>query len=325
MNLQLLAQLKTRDAAVIYEYLFNSNNSKAGKINNLSFELIASELNNNGIKTARGARFSAVVVRNRFEELEALEVVEREETAPGVFNLYVFMPYPCEAKKKEEKSADLAQDPYQGRTLFDYAREEVDVAESSKSFAPAVHYHFHFQNENENENRENQNAHNKEYININKKINNLVSLNETDDACASETIEEVEDDRPNVSEIRQRVDFSNPKVKAFREEIARRSWEDQINPDLIDRVVGLAVLHVNGAKRETCYRLIEEAKEAVKRYERTDGKAGAPCIWKTLNFKVKRLYETAGWKWAPTRLGHEPKPETKAQNQLAAMLAEMES
>lgn len=146
-------------------------------------------------------------------------------------------------------------------------------------------------------------------------------MNETDTACAVEE-EAQNDERPCVADIRQRVDFNNDKVRRFREEIVRRAWEPEINPDLIDRVVGLAVLKVNGANYKTCFRMIEEAKEAVARYDRTDGKAGAPFIWRTLNFKVKREFETAGWKWASTRVGHEPRPENRQAEAVAALMGD---
>lgn len=313
MNLQLLSRLKTRDAAVIYEYLFELNNRAAGEIKDMTFDSIAAGLNAAGLKTGRGSKFTAVVVRNRFSELEDVEIVERVETVPGSFNLFVFMYPGAVGDRRREQAVEEtpASDPYKGRTLFDYSQERAPI--ESK---PSPRFHFQNENENENDKDEKQSAHTKEeYININKKINNQ-----------DFEVEAEEDARPSTSDVRTLVDFTDPKVARFRKEIVKRAWEPSINPDLIDRIVAIAVLKIGGADSAACFAMIRDAKDAVRRYENTDGRAGRSKIWETLAWSAKRVYDTNGWKWTPTRIGSEPRPECSngLAKALAAVRAEME-
>ena len=107
------------------------------------------------------------------------------------------------------------------------------------------------------------------------------------------------------------VDFESPKVAAFRRLVARSVWERTVHPDLIDRLVALAVLRVGGTDAKAVESMIRDAKAEVALWNRTDGRRGQPQIWRALTPEVKRLYENAGWVWAPTRFATEPRPEPR--------------
>lgn len=140
---------------------------------------------------------------------------------------------------------------------------------------------------------------NNKYI-INKTINRHF---ETEESAPS---------APSVADVRAAVDFESPKVAAFRRLVARNVWERTIHPDLIDRLVALAALRIGGATASTVEAMIRDAKDAVALWNRTDGRRGQPQLWRALTPEVKRLYENAGWRWAPTRFATEPRPERRA-------------
>lgn len=143
---------------------------------------------------------------------------------------------------------------------------------------------------------------NNKYI-INKTINRPDFDFETEESASS---------APSVADVRAAVDFEAPKVAAFRRLVARNVWERTIHPDLIDRLVALAVLRIGGATASTVEAMIRDAKDAVALWNRTDGRRGQPQLWRALTLEVKRLYENAGWRWAPTRFATEPRPERRA-------------
>ncbi len=295
MNLKLLSRLKTRDSAVLYEYLFESLNRSSGQTEETTLERIAANMTSDGIMTARGAAFSASVLRSKFAELEALDLVERVTTSSGAFRVAVFMPF----------------------TNSEPIEERVQVVEDLRA-ANMLH-----KNENENEN-ENGNGNgkrvqklepDKEYILlINKQINktreNEKQRMETQDSHAVEAkVPERVDDCPNASNIQKLVNFTAPKVAKFRDAIVRRIWEREINPELIDRLTALAVLKIGGMTAAQVFGICSEAKDSAQRYERTDGRAGCRHMWQTIGYSCKRIYEAAGWRWTPTKIGVEPKPE----------------
>lgn len=142
---------------------------------------------------------------------------------------------------------------------------------------------------------------NNKYIIINKTIN-------PDDFGT----ENVAPSAPSVADVRAAVDFESPKVAAFRRLVARNVWERSTHPDLIDRLVAIAVLRIGGATASTVEAMIRDAKDAVALWNRTDGRRGQPLLWRALTPEVKRLYENAGWRWAPTRFATEPRPERRA-------------
>ncbi len=114
-----------------------------------------------------------------------------------------------------------------------------------------------------------------------------------------------------VADVRELVDFASPRVAAFRRLVARNVWERTVHPDLIDRIVALAVLRVGGTDAKAVESMIRDAKAAVALWERTDGRRGQPQIWRAITPEVKRLYENAGWTWSPTRFATEPRPEPR--------------
>ncbi|MBP3556985.1 MAG: hypothetical protein J6K20_04695 [Thermoguttaceae bacterium] len=116
---------------------------------------------------------------------------------------------------------------------------------------------------------------------------------------------------PSVAGVRELVDFESPKVAAFRRLVARNVWERTIHPDLIDRIVALAVLRVGGTDAKAVESMIRDAKAEVALWNRTDGRRGQPQIWRAITPEVKRLYENAGWIWSPTRFATEPRPEPR--------------
>ena len=317
MNLKLLTRLKTRDAAVVYEYLFERLNRSAGTIEATSYEKIAATLTADGIQTARSANFTSRVVREKLNELESLGVVERVATTPSTFDLFVFMPYPNPVESSETNS-EVRVDHYGGKSLFDY--QSADGTEETASRALDENG-----NGNGNGKAKKRVASKEEYIYINKQINKPSDLEigiEESDATSVRELDQ--DDRPRTDDLRERIDFDRPKVDRFRREIAKRAWEPSINPDLIDRVVGIAVLKIGGLSYKDCYRMIDEAQASRDLWKRTDGRAGREKLWETLAFQVKRVYETNGWRWTPTRIGSEPRPEYKIETGILRELATVE-
>ena len=340
MNLKLLTRLKTRDAAVVYEYLFERLNRSPGSIERASYESIAADLSKAGILTARGAAFTARVIRTKLDELEELEVVAREHVDAAAFTLFVFLPYPC--APEEEKKPEPVVDSYGGRTLFDFVEAESDADASDQNRSQNGNG-----NGSQNGNGEkSQVAINKENIINNKKINKAVLESNFPSRTCERPDGRAQRDAPtsdrraprdaptserraprdalalaapsgalqprlekrSTDAIRELVDFNATKVAALRALVCRRMWEPSTNPDLIDRVVALVALRVGGTRAVDVGTMIERAKEARDRYERTDGRAGRERIWETVCYQTKRIYETNGWTWTPTKLGSEPRP-----------------
>ena len=121
----------------------------------------------------------------------------------------------------------------------------------------------------------------------------------------------VAESRRNVADVRSLVNFESPKVAAFRRLVARSVWERTVHPDLIDRIVALAVLRVGGTDAKAVESMIRDAKAEVALWNRTDGRRGQPQIWRALTPEVKRVFANAGWVWAPTRFATEPRPEPR--------------
>ncbi len=344
MNIRLLCKLKTRDAALVYEYLFETLNRDAQKIVKTSFDQIATSMTGAGLTTSRGACFTSAVVRAKVRELEELEIVEREQINGAEFSLFLT----SETQPSSNAASVRATAPEQ----VDGAREEQvqigtidepvdDVEQRVFSNEPAVpsdsprRVHYHYENENENENEHEKVvekvALNKENI-LNKKINKKVCFCSLDqERQGSPDVRERRenresqapletDARPSTDDIRVKIDFSNPKIARFRSEIVRRVWERDVNPDLIDRLTALAVLKLGGLNASGVFALCAEARDAAARYERTEGRAGRPKIWHTLGYSCKRVYEASGWKWTRTQIGSEPKPEANATARAVAAL-----
>lgn len=147
-----------------------------------------------------------------------------------------------------------------------------------------------------------------EEINNNKYIKNK-TINKPARIFKDET--QAEPEARSVADVRSLVDFESPKVAAFRRLVARSVWERTVHPDLIDRIVALAVLRVGGTDAKAVESMIRDAKAEVALWNRTDGRRGQPQIWRALTPEVKRIYENAGWTWSPTRFATEPRPEPR--------------
>ena len=53
----------------------------------------------------------------------------------------------------------------------------------------------------------------------------------------------------SVLEIRDAVDFEESRVVELRKKIVEIVWEPELNRDLVDRLVGVAVLRLRGPKK----------------------------------------------------------------------------
>ncbi|MBR4104135.1 MAG: hypothetical protein IKK39_08775 [Thermoguttaceae bacterium] len=112
----------------------------------------------------------------------------------------------------------------------------------------------------------------------------------------------------DISALRERLPFDDPKIARLRAEIVRRVWERGVNPDLIDRLTAAVALRVGGTTFKSLCDAISEAVAERDRWRRTDGARGKRRVWETLGYYVKRLYEADGWEWVPTRIADEPPP-----------------
>lgn len=286
MNLRLLSKLKTRDAAVIYEYLFALLNGSAGQLKNLTFESIAAGLNLADVKTSRGALFTAAVVRNRFCELERVEVVSKETTEGGMFDLYVFMPYPCAVEESTtEPQNEIVPDPYNGRSLFDYAEDQANVS------------HSHYENENENENTKIETAPNKEYIN--KKQTNKQTVN---------SVEETIVRRETVDDVVASVDFTQCNVAKLRRLLVRTIYENGLRADLVDRAVAAVVRGY--ATTNELQAAVNESKDEKRLLDSTKGFRGKRKLWQTFCLRVKDWYDAADVEWVSTSPRREQQPKS---------------
>ena len=246
-------------------------------------------------------------LRTRFKSLVDAGLVEKVDLAErGVFDLYVFAPYP----EREER-----EKPRRSYPLFEAC------------FGVDFRYETHSQNENEvrngNEN-ETENAAQvaeKQTVNAVSKaaneprfeaapleennINNIINKtnNQPEVFCCDEVAK-----RPATDDVRRRVDFADPRVAALRAKIVERVWEPTLHADLVDRLTAAVVLLVGGATRSTVFALIREARDEKTLYERSNGRAGKRTIWQTATLRLKRLFENAGWVWSPTRFADEPRP-----------------
>lgn len=278
--LDFLSSLKSRDAALVYFWLRNQTGG-AGLLEATSLERIATGLNADKLATSRGAGFTAAVVRSKLKELETVGVVDRETLDGSTFNLYVYNPIPLPTVETVEEPA---VDPYGGRRLFN------------------------FENENENEiQNENEKTLNKENILIiNKKINNQAGDVEAKPPtpCGAGATSNA----PTPEEATRRVDWNDEAVKKTRHEIASIVWEPEINPGIIDRLTAACVLGISGVDKRRALKIARNAVEERDRYLSSEGRAGKSRVWKALGYSVKRIYDSSGYAWTPTRPGMEPEP-----------------
>ena len=147
-----------------------------------------------------------------------------------------------------------------------------------------------------------------EEINNNKYIKNK-TINKPAKALEAKT--QAGPEARSVADVRSLVDFEAPRVAAFRRVVVGDVWERPVHPDLLDRLVALAVLRVGGTDAKAVESMIRDAKAEVALWNRTDGRRGQPQIWRALTPEVKRVFENAGWVWAPTRFATEPRPEPR--------------
>lgn len=281
-ELELLKRIKTRDAALLYCWM--KNVAPTRRLSNVSLDSLGAWINADGLRTSRESRFTARVIRERLQELEGAGLVERVYDG-AEFDVYIYNP--------EIAGGD---DP------------------------------DHDENGNENRNRygngtgQRVRARNKEYIyKINKQINNQEgnTMRETTWQDLQEEpiqIDEPPQDQeqpqgPTPEEALRKINFSDEKVARFRADIVKRIWEPDINPELIDRLVGAAILKLANFNVKAAFNLCRAAQDSRGLYDRTDGRAGKKHLWQTLGYSIKRIYEAAGYVWTPTRIGNEPAPE----------------
>ncbi len=307
MNLQFLLRLKTRDAAVLYAYLFESLHSASGETSETSFERLAANMTSAGITTSRGGAFSASVLRSKFAELESFNAVERVATSSGAFRVLVFAPFQTSVPSTVEATVQTTE-PRENREQVSENLNRANTLSQNEN-----------ENGNENEKRVQNFEHNKDNILLINKQKNKAresekEVNQPQAVCAVEAVEsEAVDARPKASDVKKLVNFAAPKVAKFRDALVRRVWEREINPELIDRLAALAVLKIGGVTAAQVFGICSEAKESTQRYERTDGRVGRQHMWQTIGYSCKRIYEAAGWLWTPTKIGVEPKPEPKRE------------
>ena len=291
--LQFLRRVTSRDALVLY-FLFLTISENRPVVARLSYARLADELTRRRLYTARGIAFTPAVVRAKCQDLVEVGLL---------------------ASVKVDVN------------LFDFAVKRVAIDFTNLS--------SHFQNEIENEN-ENQDLKSApiSFISLNKQINKpQETLTEDLKEKSAETerrapqieapqvaearVEAAEEgvgareEARSVAEIRDAVDFEDARVVELRKKIVEIVWEPELNRDLVDRLVGAAVLGLSGISGRDAVALARNAAESRARYLRTDGRAGRRRAWETLGLAVKRIYDEAGWRWVPTRVSTEPKPQVQ--------------
>ncbi len=291
--LQFLRRVTSRDALVLY-FLFLTISENRPVVARLSYARLADELTRRRLYTARGIAFTPAVVRTKCQDLVEVGLL---------------------ASVKVDVN------------LFDFAVKRVAIDFTNLS--------SHFQNEIENEN-ENQDLKSApiSFISLNKQINKpQETLSEDLKEKSAETerrapqieapqvaearVEAAEEgvgareEARSVAEIRDAVDFEDARVVELRKKIVEIVWEPELNRDLVDRLVGAAVLGLSGISGRDAVALARNAAESRARYLRTDGRAGRRRAWETLGLAVKRIYDEAGWRWVPTRVSTEPKPQVQ--------------
>ncbi|MGN0910921.1 MAG: hypothetical protein ACI4NV_05815 [Thermoguttaceae bacterium] len=291
--LQFLRRVTSRDALVLY-FLFLAISENRPVAPRLSYARLAEELTRRRLYTARGIAFTPAVVRAKCQDLVEVGLLAYVKVDVNLFD-------------------------------FTVKRVAIDFANPSS----------HFQNENENEN-ENENQDLKSapisFISLNKQINKpqetlkedlkekseerapqRIDAPQVTEARVNEADEEVaaREEARSVAEIRDAVDFEDARVVELRKKIVEIVWEPELNRDLVDRLVGAAVLRLSGISGRDAVALARNAAESRARYLRTDGRAGRRRAWETLGLAVKRIYDEAGWRWVPTRVSTEPKPQVQ--------------
>ena len=297
--LQFLRRVTSRDALVLY-FLFLTISENRPVVARLSYARLADELTRRRLYTARGIAFTPAVVRAKCQDLVEVGLL---------------------ASVKVDVN------------LFDFAVKRVAIDFTNLS--------SHFQNEIENEN-ENQDLKSApiSFISLNKQINKPQETLTEDlkeksaeterrapqieapqvaearvEAAEEEAAEEgvgAREEARSVAEIRDAVDFEDARVVELRKKIVEIVWEPELNRDLVDRLVGAAVLGLSGISGRDAVALARNAAESRARYLRTDGRAGRRRAWETLGLAVKRIYDEAGWRWVPTRVSTEPDPQATA-------------
>ena len=278
-TLQLLTTVKKLDAVVLYDYLFDvALEGSAGSIVDVTFDELASRLNDYGLTTSRSSAFTSAVVRNNVAYLESLGLVARDGFGRARFDLRVYA-FGMSAKRA----------PRRPRTRS------------------------HYENENENGNEDAPtDDYTKEYINtlVNKQINKLLKekLSEKDSQERSAD-REVESERATIAETVASVDFSAPKVKKLRTKLAREIYEPGIHSELIDRAVVAVVKKL--ATVEELRAAVNRAKDDKRLLATTNGFRGVTTRWRSFARSVKNWYDEAGYTWTPTSNRREPAPENE--------------
>lgn len=114
--------------------------------------------------------------------------------------------------------------------------------------------------------------------------------------------------KPSTDDVRKHVDFSNEDVAKYRRSVSKALWCPTLNADLIDRIVGVAVLHLGGMGTKTLSGVIRKAIEESEKTRSASFRPFEPA-WRFITPQIKRYYEGAGWEWTPTRNIQEPKDD----------------
>lgn len=301
--LQFLRRVTSRDALVLY-FLFLTISENRPAAPRLSYARIAEELTRRGLYTARGIEFTPAVVRAKCQDLVELGLLA-----------YV--------------KVDV--------NLFDFAvkRVAIDLASLSSNFQTENEIQNQIENETDNQNLKSASI---SFISLNKQINKpqetlREDLKDKTPESARPQIEAprfeesekgsgAREETRNVAEIRDAVDFEDARVLELRKKVVEIVWEPELNRDLVDRLVGAAVLRLSGISPRDAVALARDAAESRARYARTDGRAGRRRAWETLGLAVKRIYDEAGWRWVPTRVAAEPKPQVQKMTLVPQQLVE---
>ena len=318
---RLILRSGSRDS--VYLALWLSLGEEPGRLRSVSFSKLVAHCARYGVKLTEPQ------LRTRFKSRVDAGLVEKVDLAErGVFDLYVFAPYP----EREER-----EKPRRSYPLFEAC------------FGVDFRYETHSQNENEVRNGNENAAQVAEKQQVNavsaaaneprfeaapleeNNINNINNKtnNQPEVCCCDEVGRTGCDQRERkpglrgsadgnravaatTDDVRRRVDFADPRVSALRAKIVERVWEPTLHADLVDRLTAAVVLRLGGFDWRAASTLIAEAKADRALYDETKGtrfQRGSREIWRGLGLRVKRIFENAGWVWTPTRFVDEPEPK----------------
>lgn len=120
--------------------------------------------------------------------------------------------------------------------------------------------------------------------------------------------EEAKPSAPSAGDVRTMIDFGDPEVARIRADVARRFWELGISVDLVDRITAGVWLGLPLFTDADLKQMANRAIGELRRYDRTDGRAGKNRKWLTLNIETADRFRAAGWSYPRCAAKPEPKP-----------------